>query len=833
MTSVKTDITYEEALAKSIEYFNGDTLAAEVFLTKYAMTDTAGNLKESTPRDMHERLAREFARIEAKYPNPMSYDEIFGLLDKFEKIVPQGSPMAGIGNPYQIQSISNCFVIDPPVDSYGGIFKADQELVQIAKRRGGVGLDISNIRPKGLPTSNAARTTDGITVFMERFSNSCREVAQGGRRGALMETISVHHMQIRDFIRIKQNRDKVTGANISIRLSDEFLQAVEKGEKFQLRHPVNEKANPLVSEWIDAGQLWSEIIESAWKCAEPGLLFWDTLIRESPGDCYADLGYNTVGTNPCGELPIPAYDSCRLLLLNLIGFVKNPYTPHAYFDYDEFVSYAVKAQRLMDDLVDIEIEQIDKILEKIAADPESDDVKQTERSLWEKIRVTAANGRRTGLGVTAVGDALASLGYRYGTDEAITVVEKIYQHLALAAYNSSCTMAEERGAFPIFNFAKEKTNPYLNRLYNVDNGLIEKMQKHGRRNIALLTTSPGGSLSTLTQTTSGIEPAYKLWYTRRKKITGQDVDQTPDFIDQSGDKWREYDVFHHGFKKWMEITGKTKEDVEASPYWQSTSADINWVQGVKLQAAAQKWVDHAISRTQNLPEDVSVEEVKKIYTAAWKAGCKGYTIYRENSRTGVLVDKSAAKKSASEAFVESDAPKRPKDLPCDIHRVNVKGDYWTILVGLMNDKPYEIMGGSSNNIDIPKRFEKGVITKRDKKNGKATYDLHCSDDIAEVTVKDIVTSFDNPDYAGLTRLVSLSLRHGAKVNYITEQILKGDKDAHLFSFGKVISRVLKHYIKDGTRPSRSSDCTECGAKDSVRYLEGCAMCTQCLAGKCS
>lgn len=651
-----------------------------------------------------------------------------------------------------------------------------------------------------------------------------------------MITISCHHMQIRDFIKIKQNKDKITGANISIRLSDEFLNAVEKGEQFQLRHPVDEKVNPVMSKMIDARQLWDEIIESAWKCAEPGLLFWDTIIKNSPADCYGDLGFCTKSTNPCGELPISTNDSCRLLVLNLMGFIENAFKANASFNYKEFSECVIKAQRLMDDLVDLEIEQVEKIIDKIQKDPESQSVKLVELSLWQDILDAARRGRRTGLGVTAVGDAIAALGLRYGSDESIVVIEEIYRQLALNAYKSSCIMAEERGAFPIYDRAREVDHPFISRICSESVEIERMLNGRGRRNISLLTTAPGGTLSTLTQTTSGIEPAFKLWYTRRKKITPQDTDQTPDFIDQSGDKWKEFDVFHHGFKQWMDVNGKTKEDVEVSPYWQATSADVDWVQGVKLQAAAQKYIDHSISRTQNLPASATIEDAKKIYTAAWKSGCKGYTIYREGTRTGVLIDsesKATLQSDELQNFNVHDAPKRPTVLPCDIHRVNVKGDAWTVLVGMLNGKPYEIMGGISSSIDVPKRFTKGEIIKRDRKSGKAIYDLRCCDDVADITVKDVVTAFDNPDYAGMTRLVSLSLRHGAKVNYITEQILKGDKDAHLFSFGKVISRVLKNYIEDGTRPSRSSDCHECGAKDSMRYTEGCAMCMQCLAGKCA
>lgn len=835
--------TIEEVTSASTEYFGGDALAGGVFATKYALTDDNNRILELTPDDMHHRLAREFARIEQKYPNPMSETEIYSLLKNFSKIVPQGSPMAGIGNPYQIQSISNCFVIET-FDSYGGILYTDQQLVQIAKRRGGIGFDISKIRPKGMLTKNAARTTDGLEVFMDRFSNSCREVAQNGRRGALMLTCSVHHPQIRDFIKIKKNRTRVTGANISIRLSDEFMNAVEKKEKFQLRFPVD-SAEPTFVEYVDAQEIWTEIIESAHASAEPGLLFWDTILKWSPADCYADVGFKTVSTNPCSELPLSVRDSCRLLLLNLMGFVKNAFTTNASFDYADFAVTVKKAQRLMDDMVDIEIEQIDKIIAKVESDPEPLYVKQVELDLWHNVRQNAVNGRRTGLGLTGLGDALAAIGLRYGTDESIEKVEKIYRHLAINAYRSSAEMAEERGAFPVFDSNKEIGHPFLTQI--IENDTVGLLRQNGgkRRNIALLTTAPGGSLSTQTQTTSGIECVYKLWYTRRKKITGQDADQTPDFIDQSGDKWKEYDVFHHCFKQWMDINGKTKEDVEQSPYWKASANEIDWQQGVKLQAAAQKWIDHAISRTQNLPETASIEDVKKIYEAAWHAGCKGFTIYREGSRTGVLIDQSEKTKKGEQkeltqdeerngsAFKTHSAPKRPDVLDCDIHRATVKGEAWTILVGLMDGKPYELLGGLSRFVEIPKKHTKGKIVKKVFKAKNSSYDLVVGEGDDEMKIKDIVSAFDNPNHAALTRMVSLSLRHGAPVQYICEQMLKADKEADLFSFTKVISRVLKNYIDEGAIPGGSKDCGECGAKGSLKYSEGCISCANCSWSRCS
>ena len=623
--------TFDSAMKESLVYFNGDDLAANVFVTKYALTDKDGNVCEETPDDMHKRLSIEFARIEENYANPMSEKEIYELFKDFKYVVPQGSPMAGIGNPHQIQSISNCFVIESPHDSYGGILKVDQELVQIAKRRGGVGFDISTIRPRGLSTGNCARTTDGIQVFMDRFSNSCREVAQGGRRGALMLTISVHHPQIRDFVKIKRNLRRVTGANISVRLTDEFLNAVVEGEKFQLRFPVDSDT-PQLEELIDAGELWNEIIESAHKCAEPGLLFWDTAKKLSPADIYTEEGFGSISTNPCGEIILSAYDSCRLMLINLLSFVKEPYSDTAWFDFDELASVSKKAQRLMDDMVDLEIEQVDKILDKIDRDPEPDEVKSPERHMWTTIRKQALRGRRTGLGVTAVGDAIAALGVRYGTDESISTVEQIYKTLTVNAYRSSCDLAKERGAFEIHNHDKEMNHPFLKRIWDAAPDVYEMSKKYGRRNIALTTTAPAGSVSVLTQTTSGIEPAYMLSYKRRKKLTENDKSQIPDFVDAVGDKWIEFDVLHHGLKKWMDVTGK--ENIEESPYNQSTATEIDWVSKVRLQAAAQKWICHAISNTTNVPRDIDVETVKSIYLEGWKLGCKGVTVYRDGARDG-------------------------------------------------------------------------------------------------------------------------------------------------------------------------------------------------------
>ena len=822
--------TFDTAMKKSLEYFEGDDLAANVFVTKYALTDRGGNICEESPDDMHRRLSGEFARIEQNYSNPMSEQEIYDLFKDFKYVVPQGSPMAGIGNPHQLQSISNCFVIEPPCDSYGGILKVDQELVQIAKRRGGVGFDISTIRPKGLSTGNCARTTDGIEVFMDRFSNSCREVAQGGRRGALMLTISVHHPQIRDFVKIKRNLRRVTGANISVRLSDEFLNAVTKGEEFQLRFPVDSDS-PKIEEMIDANELWSEIIESAHACAEPGLLFWDTAKKLSPADIYTDEGFGSTSTNPCGEIVLSAYDSCRLMLINLLSFVKEPYTDTSWFDYEELASVTKKAQRLMDDMVDLEVEQVDKIMDKIDRDPEPDEVKWSEKRLWVDIRQQALVGRRTGLGVTAVGDAIAALGVRYGSDESIVEVEKIYKTLTVNAYRSSCNLAKERGAFEIHDHNRERNHPFLQRIWEEAPDVYEMSKKYGRRNIALTTTAPAGSVSVLTQTTSGIEPAYMLSYKRRKKLTENDKNQKPDFVDAVGDKWIEFDVLHHGLKQWMDVTGE--EDIEKSPYNHATATEIDWVSKVRLQAAAQKWICHAISNTTNVPRDIDVETIKEIYMEGWKLGCKGVTVYRDGARDGVLLGSgngNGKRRRPGRRIVSRSAPKRPEELNCDIHHATIKGEQWTILVGLLQSRPYEIMGGLAEVIEIPKKYSTGTIKKRSRKTRDSIYDLKFGEDGDEVGIKDIVSVFDNPNHSSFTRTISLALRHGAPIQYIVEQLQK-DKDADLYSFSRVIARVVKKYIKNGTRPGKST-CEQCGAENALVYQEGCAMCKSCGHGKC-
>ena len=821
--------TFDQVIKASTKYFGGDELAANVFATKYALTTSSGAFLEKTPDDMHKRIAKEFARIESKYPNPMQENEIYSMLKNFSFIVPQGSPMSGIGNSNQIQSLSNCFVVESPHDSYGGILKTDQEQVQIMKRRGGVGFDISSIRPQGLATSNAAKTTDGIGVFMERFSNSCREVAQGGRRGALMLTISVHHPDIETFVNIKRDLTKVTGANISIRLSDEFMTAVENNEDFELRYPVEGNEEKLVSTTTDASSLWEKIIESAHASAEPGLLFWDNVLNYTPAQAYSEDGFHTVSTNPCSEITLSAYDSCRLLLLNLTSFVKSPFGENSSFDFKLFDQYSQKAQRLMDDLIDLEIECVEKIISKIENDPEPDSVKSTELDLWRKIKTAALNGRRTGLGVTGLGDTLAMLGLTYGSPESITETDKIYKQLCLSSYKSSCLLAKERGSFPVYDFEKESGQSFIQRIFEASPELRDLHEKHGRRNIALTTTAPCGSVSMLTQTTSGIEPAFMLKYTRRKKVNPNDPDAEVDFVDDLGDKWQEFDVYHHGFKQWMDVTGLT--EIESSPYNLATANEINWESAVDVQAAAQNWVCHAISKTINLPNDVTVDDVKKVYWRGWKQGLKGVTVYRDGCRSGVLVSSETSKES-EETIKIVNAPKRPETLECDIHRAQVKGEVWTVLIGLLDGKPYEVLGGKSEYIEIPSSYDTGRITKRVRKTMPSKYDLHFGDNGSEIVVKDIVKVFDNPDYAGFTRVLSLALRHGAPINYIVEQLLK-DRDADLFSFARVISRVLKKYINDGTIPGGSRNCPECGAENSLKYQEGCVACTSCGYSKCS
>lgn len=808
--------TYKEALEASIQYFDGEEIAAKVFLDKYALKDGEQNILESTPEQMFHRIATEIERVEKKkFKKPLSYEEIYNYINGFKRIVPQGSPLAGIGNPYQYVTISNCYVIPSPEDSYGGICRADEHLVQISKRRGGVGTDISNLRPNGSATTNAAKTSTGIIPFMERFSNSIREVGQEGRRGALMLSLSVHHPEVLQFAKAKRDLKKVTGANLSIRLTDEFLEAVRKGDEYEQRFPVDKSSEPEISRMIDARMVWMEIIKNAHATAEPGLLFWDNIIRQSPADCYVEEGYKTTSTNPCAELPLCAYDSCRLLLLNLFSFVKSPFTKDAYFDYNEFIEYAIIAQRLMDDLVDIEIEMVERIIKKIRTDPEKQDIKRVELELWKSIRRACLNARRTGTGITALGDTMAALGIKYGSKASIDTTEEIYKTLKLACYRSSVDMAKEIGPFPIWKPEKEKDNEFLLRIKEEDPELYNDMFKHGRRNIALLTSAPAGSISILTQTTSGVEPCYLISYMRRKKINPNDKNARVDYVDQSGDSWQEFQVYHPKVKLWMEVTGET--DIEKSPWFGCCADDINWQNRVKLQAAAGKHVDHSISSTVNLPEEVTEEEVAKIYETAWKAGCKGITVYRKNCRSGVLVDNT--KEEQKLTIKKTTAPKRPKILPCDIYHTISKGQEYFVVIGILGaDEPYEIFAGKDEG--IKKSVKKGMI----KKIKRGQYSL--LEENGDVILEDISRSISE-DQEAITRLISASLRHGCDVGFVLHQLekVKGD----LMSFSKAISRVLKKYAKDGER-IHGENCKECGAE--LTRQQGCAACSSCGWAKC-
>lgn len=827
--------SFTDVFKNAVEYYKGDVTAADVWASKYALQDEEGVFYELTPADMHDRLAREFARVEARYPNAMSFDEIRLMLDQFKQVIPQGSPMAGIGNRFRVQSLSNCFVGASPHDSYGGILLTDQQLVQVTKRRGGFGFDISTIRPRGLPTKNAAKTTDGIEVFMRRYSNTCREVAQGGRRGALMLMISVHHPDVRTFINIKRDREAVTGANISLRISDEFMEAVQADRDVQLRWPVDEHENPIVQQWVNARKLWDEITSAARDSAEPGLLFWDTVTRMTPSDAYAHVGFRTVATNPCGELPMPPDDSCRLIVLNLTSFVVDPYTSHARIDFDALGAAVRAAQRLMDDLVDLEIEEVERIIAKVESDPEPDDVKHVELELWKRIRSVAARARRTGLGPTGVGDVIAMMGHRYGDDASIELVEQLYRHIAINSYISSIQMAKERGAFADWNFDIDMSNEFLRRIWaELPDEWRGMWATYGRRNIANTTTAPAGSVSICAQTTSGIEPAIYTRYMRRKKGSPTDPGFRVDFVDATGDAWMHFPVVHHGVMEWFKTVhgsaaaGAWLADPDATlpaecPYNGATATEIDWRAKVRLQAAAQRWVCHAISNTTNLPADVSLDVVKDIYMLGWKLGCKGVTIYREGSRDGVLVKDTSQRDDVK--FVTHSAPVRPTSLPCHIHRARIKSEEWVFFVGLMDGKPYEVFGGLASRMSIPSKYDTGTITKRARKSG-SIYDLTYSDD---GHIKDIVEQFDNPNYSALTRIVSLSLRHGAAIQYVVEQLLR-DKDADMWSFAKVLARTLKRYIDDGTPTGRH--CPSCDAEGTLFYTEGCVTCRSCGFSQC-
>lgn len=809
----------------TLDYFNNDTLAASTYINKYAMHDLEENCIEPSPDQMHDRLADAFYEKECQYPNPMSREEIRGLLDRFKQVIPQGSPMSVIGNPFYVQSSGNCFVVKSPYDSYGGILHTDQQLTQIFKRRGGVGVDISTIRPQHAMTRNAAKTTDGIGVFMERYSNTTREVAQKGRRGALMLSISVEHPEIETFINIKRNLDKVTGANISVRVTDEFMRAVKADTDFTLRFPceapITENSMTRV---VRAREIWDQMMAAATDSAEPGVLFWDTIIKNSPADIYGDRGFKTVSTNPCGELPLSVGDSCRLMVVVASSFVRDPFLPTASFDFESFTSVVKKAQRLMDDMVDIEKDCIDRIIAKVNSDPEPDYIKAVELNLWKQVRTSLLDGRRTGLGLTAIGDTLAFLGLRYGSPESIAMTDRIYRALAVGSHQSSLEMAAERGAFPAFSYAAEKEHPYLSRIMEACGEPYKSMwATTGRRNIANTTTAPVGSVSVVAQTTSGIEPTPAVKYKRRKKINPSDKSASVDFVDALGDKWQEYTVYHHGFSQWMEVTGGTA--VEDSPYAGSTATEIDWVASVDLQAAAQRWIDHSISKTCNLPNSATKELVAEVYMRAWEQGCKGFTVYRDGSRQGVLILGTEKEKRG-----EADAAKRPTELQCDIHRTTVRSggesQSWLILVGVHEGAPYEVFCGLADTIDVAKKVKKGVIVKNGKKEGVTTYNLK----VGDAEYKDITSLFDNPTQGAFTRTISLALRHRIPLQYVVEQMLK-DKQSDMFSFAKVVARVLKTYIPDGVRSSSEKKCASCGS-GSLIYIEGCVTCSDCGFSKC-
>jgi len=843
----KTVYTREEAEIASLAYFNGDELAANVWINKYALKDSSGNLYESNPEMMHHRIASELARIENNYKNPLSEDYIFSLLDKFKYIIPQGSPMSGIGNDFQTVSLSNCFVIgvNGPSDSYGAIMKTDQEQVQLMKRRGGVGHDLSDIRPSGSTVNNSALTSTGIVPFMERYSNSTREVAQGGRRGALMLSCSVRHPEIEAFVNAKLDSTKVTGANISIKIHDDFMNAVKSGTQYTQKYPIWSET-PSITQQIDPKFLWDKIIHNAWKSAEPGILYWDQIIRESFADRYADLGYRTVSTNPCGELPLCPDDSCRLLAVNLLSYVVNPFTKDAYFDFNLFKEHAQVALRLMDDIIDLEIEKISSIISKIQSDPESDEVKRTELELWQRIQAKCKDGRRTGAGITAEGDMLAALNLRYGTPEATEFAVKVHKTYALEVFRSSNILARERGAFKIWDPTREEGHPFLARIKQCDESLYEDLMKYGRRNIALLTIAPTGTVSLMSQTTSGIEPAFMVSYKRRKKINPNDKNSKTDFIDSVGDHWEEYHVFHHGFKKWIMAKGhkfipagepvhldKLSDStiemlIEKSPYYKAMANDVDWVEKVRMQGKIQQWVDHSISVTVNLPEHVTEELVNQVYMTAWEEGCKGCTIYRDGSRSGVLVSKDEKKKN--ELFKDSQAPKRPIELECSVTKFMNSGERWVGFIGLLNGKPYEIFTGNHENFPIPNYVDTAKIV-RSKKDGQSSYDVVYTDKLGEsIKIPNLNHAFD-AKYHDMAKTISAVLRHGMPLPYVIELLDSLNLDGDLITTWKAgVKRMLKKFVKDGTTISGKT-CKTCGS-DSLVYTEGCLTCKNCGDSKC-
>lgn len=848
ITVEKKTYSYDEAYNASLEYFKGDELAARVWVNKYAVKDSFGNIYEKSPEDMHWRIANEVARIEAKYPNAINAQELFDLLDHFKYIVPQGSPMTGIGNDYQIASLSNCFVIglDGSADSYGAIIRIDEEQVQLMKRRGGVGHDLSHIRPKGSPVKNSALTSTGLVPFMERYSNSTREVAQDGRRGALMLSVSIKHPDSESFIDAKMTEGKVTGANVSVKLDDEFMQAAVEGKPYTQQYPID-SPNPMVSKEIDASALWKKIVHNAWKSAEPGVLFWDTIIRESVPDCYADLGFRTVSTNPCGEIPLCPYDSCRLLAINLYSYVVNPFTPEAYFDFELFKKHVALAQRIMDDIIDLELEKIECILEKIDSDPESMEVKGSERHLWEKIYHKSGLGRRTGVGITAEGDMLAAMGLRYGTEEATEFSEKVHKTIALEAYRSSVNMAKERGAFEIYDAEREKNNPFINRLKDADPELYEEMRKYGRRNIACLTIAPTGTTSLMTQTTSGIEPVFMPVYKRRRKVNPNDANVHVDFVDETGDAFEEYVVFHHKFLTWMKINGYdpdkryTQEEidelVEKSPYYKATSNDVDWLMKVKMQGRIQKWVDHSISVTINLPNNVSEDLVNQLYVEAWRSGCKGCTVYRDGSRAGVLIStKKKDKKEEEECRCKPPqvVEVRPKVLEADVVRFQNNKEKWVAFVGLLDGRPYEIFTGLQDDeegIVLPKSVTSGRIIKSYDEDGTKHYDFQFENKRGyKMTIEGLSEKF-NKEYWNYAKLISGVLRWRMPIEQVIKLVGSLQLDSeNINTWKNGVERALKKYVQDGTE-AKGVKCPNCGHETLV-YQEGCLICKTCGSSRC-
>ena len=841
--------SYDEAYDATLKYFGGDELAARVWVSKYALKDSFGNIYELTPDDMHHRIASEIARIESKYPNPMNHDEVFGYLKDFKYIVPQGSPMSGIGNSYQVGSLSNCFVIglDGAPDSYGGVIRIDEEQVQLMKRRGGVGHDLSHIRPKGTPVKNSALTSTGLVPFMERYSNSTREVAQDGRRGALMLTVSIKHPDSEAFVDAKMTEGKVTGANVSVRIDDEFMRAATENGKYTQTYPVD-SANPEITKEVDAKAFWDKIIHNAWKSAEPGVLFWDTITRESLPDCYADLGFRTISTNPCGEIPLCPYDSCRLLAINLYSYVKNPFTPQAEFDFEKFEAHVRKAQRIMDDIIDLEMEKIDLILNKIDSDPETLEVKGPERHLWEKIKAKTLKGRRTGVGTTAEGDMIAAMGLRYGTPEATDFSESVHRRLALAAYTSSVEMAKERGAFEIFDAKREENNPFMLRLKEQSAELYDDMVRYGRRNIACLTIAPTGTTSLMTRTTSGIEPVFMPVYKRRRKVNPNDANVRVDYVDETGDAFEEYVVYHPKFLEWMKINGieersdytqeQLDELVSRSPYAGATANEIDWVEKVHMQGRIQKWVDHSISVTVNLPADVTEEMVNRLYVEAWRSGCKGCTVYRDGSRSGVLVSLESKKKKSDSPAECSDihplALKRPIELEADVVRFQNNKEKWIAFVGLMDGRPYEIFTGLADDEDgifCPKSVTHGKIIKAMSADGTKRYDFQFVNKRGHKTTIEGLSDKFNPEYWNYAKLISGVLRYGMPINQVLKLVGGLELDSMSINTWKMgVERALKKYLPNGTKAS-GQRCPNCG-QETLIYQEGCLICTSCGTSKC-